>query len=109
MYSEIPGIKEPSSTIAYKLLNGESKGLHPYLIHEIYCSIDEGEGKKNLCFSRNYHFGPDISAFGCFKKGLRTLNEKIDPVLFFESWCPLAMQGSFLLPREDDGISTYCH
>jgi hypothetical protein len=44
--------------------------------------------EKNSMFSQNDHFGPDISAFGCFKGGVyRTLNEKINPMLFFESWC----------------------
>jgi hypothetical protein len=65
-----------------------------YLIHENSYSIDEGEGKKFYVFLGITILGLTYLLLGVLRgggggKGYRTLNEKIDPVLFFESWCPL--------------------
>jgi hypothetical protein len=72
-----------------------------YLIHENCCSIDEGEAKKFYVFLGITILGPDISAFGCLKWGgvYGTLNEKIDSVLFFESWEKLELKAAYRISQ----------
>ena len=83
--------RHPCPGIRLELPAGVSPySTYPFKLHDIFSLPWDIHVLNNQMW---HHFWPDIAVFGGSRGGggvRQTLRKKIDPVLFFESWGPLA-------------------